>query len=159
MASGEIAVHLLPPFQRRLSRRWLRWVVQRTLEEEGVEQPVEVGVVIADDETVRRLNRDYRGRNRVTDVLAFALPYASGGEAFPLPPHQPLSLGEVVISYPQARRQARRHRWRVRREVALLLVHGVLHLLGYDHLQPGEERLMEKKQQAVLASLFPEVAG
>ncbi len=165
MSRGDISVHLLPEFRRRFSRRWLRSVVEHTLDQEGLQDPVEVGVVIADDETVRQLNKDYRGVDEATDVLAFAfqtfpapsdgaLGGETPGEGFIEPPQQPLNLGEVVISYPQAKRQAAAHGGRVKEEAALLLAHGVLHLLGYDHAEPVEERVMFQKQDAVVAGLF-----
>lgn len=167
MSRGDISVHLLPEFRRCLSRRWLRSVVEYTLELEGLQDPVEVGVVIADDETVQQLNNDYRGLDETTDVLAFAFQTFSGLSniaassgrptgGFIEPPRQFLDLGEVVVSYPQAKRQAAARGGRVKEEAALLVAHGVLHLLGYDHAEPVEERVMWEKQDAVVAGLFPE---
>ncbi len=76
--------------------------------------------VLVSDRRIRELNRRYRKRSAATDVLSFSL-------------RENGYLGEVVISAPTARRQARRYRHRVEEEVKLLLLHGVLHLLGYDH--------------------------
>lgn len=166
MSRDDISVHFLPEFRRRLSRSWLRSVVEHTLEREGLQDPVEVGVVIADDETVQELNKDYRGLDETTDVLAFAFQtfgepatLTENGEisadGFIEPPQQPLNLGEVVVSYPQAKRQAAARGGRIAEEAALLVAHGVLHLLGYDHAEPLEERVMWQKQDAVVAALFP----
>ncbi len=82
--------------------------------------PESFSAVLVSDRRIRELNRRYRKRSAATDVLSF--PLRENGY-----------LGEVVISAPTARRQARRYRHRVEEEVKLLLLHGVLHLLGYDH--------------------------
>jgi probable rRNA maturation factor len=82
--------------------------------------PESFSAVLVSDRRIRELNRRYRKRSAVTDVLSF--PLRENGY-----------LGEVVISAPTARRQARRYHHRVEKEVKLLLLHGVLHLLGYDH--------------------------
>jgi probable rRNA maturation factor len=93
-------------------------------------------VVLADDATVRALNRTYRGRDRTTDVLAFP----QGGEGG--------LLGDVVISLPQAARQARRVGHSLAREVALLAIHGTLHLLGYeDETARGRKRMWEAQDR------------
>jgi len=84
-----------------------------------------VTLLLASDEHVRRLNRRWRGTRRTTDVLSFP----ARGELEPGQPH----LGDIAISVPQAARQARRARWSLEDEMALLLTHGFLHLLGYDH--------------------------
>ena len=117
-----------------------------------------VSIVITDDETVRALNRAYRGLDEPTDVLSFGLgglakPLEDGPAAdFVLPAGAPLAIGEVVIAYPYASRQARAMGRSVRDEVALLVVHGVLHLLGHDHLVPEEEAIMQARERAVLSA-------
>ncbi len=83
-------------------------------------RPESFSAVLVSDRRIRELNRRYRRRSAATDVLSF--PLRENGY-----------LGEVVISAPTARRQARRYRHHVEEEVKLLLLHGVLHLLGYDH--------------------------
>jgi probable rRNA maturation factor len=85
-----------------------------------------VTVVLAGDALVRRLNRDFRGKDRVTDVLSFP----SGGQRLA---DGTRPLGEIVVSVPQAARQARAAGHSAAREIRLLVLHGYLHLLGYDH--------------------------
>jgi len=85
----------------------------------------EVGVLVCDDATIRALNRQYRGKDRPTDVLSFPAGAAAGDSA----PY----LGDVAISLEAARRQAAERRVPVERELALLLLHAVIHLSGYDH--------------------------
>ncbi len=108
----------------------------------------DVGIGFIGDTRMRRLNRVYRKRDRTTDVLAFAYREAPAGVASP--------LGDVVISMPAAQRQARASRCSLNEEVLRLLVHGVLHLVGYDH-ERGERqaRLMRRKEAELLAALTP----
>ncbi|SRR6266571_2226984 len=108
----------------------------------------ELGVVVTDDETIRELNREYAGDDTPTDVLAFSL---REGEEF-ASPDGVLRLGEVIISYPTARRQAADAGIPVEREIEHLLVHGVLHLLGYDHAEPQEEERMRARERDLLAA-------
>jgi probable rRNA maturation factor len=86
---------------------------------------------------VRRLNRVFRGRDRATDVLSFP----ARGDLEPGVPH----LGDLAVSVPQARAQARRAGWTLEEELSLLVTHGFLHLLGYDHeTDHGEMRRLEE---------------
>jgi len=95
-----------------------------------------VTLLLASDARIRRLNRLWLGKDRATDVLSFP----AGGDLEPGRPH----LGDIVISVPRAGRQARRARWALNDEMALLLTHGFLHLLGYDHeSDDGEMRRLE----------------
>ena len=117
---------------------------------EGVALEVEVEVVLADAATVRDLNRLYRGRDEATDVLSFA---AHEGEAFVRAPDEPPSLGEVIVCLPVAEEQALAADRPVAGEVAHLLVHGLLHLLGYDHAAPAEAARMRSREDGLLADL------
>jgi len=139
-------------YAERLDARWLRNVVSATLDAEKVAPPAEVSLLVIGDAEVHRLNRDYRGKDRTTDVLSFGM---TGGdrEDFITPPDGMRHLGEVIVSYPQAERQARDAGHSVKDEMALLVVHGVLHLLGYDHECAADKRRMWRRQKAVLAKL------
>lgn len=140
------------PFHDRVSARWLVAVAQGVLASEVVPTPAEVGVRVTDDPTVRRLNRRFLGEDAPTDVLAFPMEERAGaGAGFVPPPDGVRHLGEVVISYPTAQRQAREAGHPVERELAWLLAHGVLHLLGYDHAEPEEERRMRERAEVALA--------
>ena len=117
---------------------------------------------MADDETVKQLNSEYRGLDQTTDVLAFSFEHEGeymGGDSPPsppdtldfiLPPREEEWLGEVIISYPQAARQAGQSGSDVGHELTALLVHGVLHLLGYDHVDPAEEAEMKALESLIL---------
>jgi probable rRNA maturation factor len=119
---------------------------------------VEVAVVITGDEAVQALNRDYRGVDAPTDVLSFAAQDAANAEPdLALPPELAAEidrhLGDVIIAYPYAARQAQRFGNSVPAELRLLAIHGTLHLLGYDHAAPDEEETMWAEQEAILAPL------
>jgi probable rRNA maturation factor len=105
-------------------------------------QSCDLGVLIIDDARMRRLNARYRGIDRPTDVLAFAM------RDGPFADLQPQVLGDVVISAETALRQARARRHSLTAELTRLLIHGTLHLLGYDHeVSPADARLMRAKER------------
>ncbi len=100
----------------------------------------EVSVLLTDDGEIHALNRDYREKDKPTDVLAFALDEA-GGPAGP--------LGDVIISVERAEAQARSRRVTLASELELLAVHGTLHLLGYDHAEPDEAERMRARTRSI----------
>ncbi len=135
---------------------WLRSVAEQVLVAQEAGTGVEMGLVIASQERVRQLNRSYRGKDEPTDVLAFSM--LSGeqipGADFPpfvIPPDGVLHLGEVIISYPQAVIQAGEHQHSIKKEIAILIIHGVLHLLGYEHDKPELKRLMSAREKEILS--------
>jgi len=113
---------------------------------------LEVGVLVTDDDTMRRLNADFREIDSTTDVLAFAM---REGEDADL--HQE-SLGDIAISLPTARRQASEHEHPLSVEIAVLSVHGLLHLLGYNHGTDDEERAMQSQADSVMKQLLVSAA-
>ncbi|MBI4266936.1 MAG: rRNA maturation RNase YbeY [Chloroflexi bacterium] len=131
---------------------WLRSVARKVLLAGGVSADAELGLLITGQEKVRQLNRDYRGKDVPTDVLSFAM--APGAEeTFIAPPDGVRRLGEVIISYPQAVIQAKQRRHSVAREIVILIIHGVLHLLGYDHEKTEERRRMRAKEREILSRI------
>jgi len=117
----------------------LRALVKSALAGEG-RGVGDVALVLADDALLRDLNRRYRGLDRATDVLSFD--FGAG---------RPDRIdGDVVVSLDRMREQARRFRVSVGRELARLVVHGVLHLAGHDHHRPAERRRMRRREAAVL---------
>jgi probable rRNA maturation factor len=115
------------------------------LEGEGV-PAAELGILITDDTTIHDLSRRYADEDTPTDVLSFSL---REGEEF-VSPDETERLGEVIISLDTAKRQAEEAGRPLEAEVAHLLVHGILHLLGYDHAEPDEERAMRGRENAIL---------
>ncbi|MEE8442297.1 MAG: rRNA maturation RNase YbeY [Dehalococcoidia bacterium] len=164
MARQYVQVQVFPAFRRELSVPWLRRVAKQALLNGG-RTPYGMSLAITDDETIRRLNREYRGLDETTDVLAFAFdhPGSFEGDGFPsdsadmgpfiTPPEEAGFAGEVVVSYPTCQRQAAALGHAANDEMALLIIHGVLHLLGYDHATPEEEEVMKAREQEALAEL------
>jgi len=154
-AEMEINVLIDEGFEGCIDTVWLHRVAERVLVAQGVSSNAELGLVIASQERVRQLNRDYLGKDRPTDVLAFAmLPEPSAQEMLPpfvIPPDGVLHFGEVIISYPQAVIQAEEHRHSAKRELAILIIHGILHLLGYEHDKPALKRKMTAREADILS--------
>ena len=111
--------------------------------------PAELGILITSDAIIHDLNRRYADEDKPTDVLSFSL---REGEEF-VSPDDTVRLGEVIISLDTARRQAEEASRPIEAEVAHLLVHGILHLLGYDHAEAEEERAMREREEAILAGV------
>ena len=152
LAAPRIDVRIASPFRAAVRAAWLRAIARQVLAAEGVAGPAHVGIVVGDDETVRELNQRFLGLDEPTDVLSFGL--AAADEApFALPPEEEASLGEVVIAYPMALRQAEEAGRAVGAEMAHLLVHGLLHLLGYDHERPEDEGTMRQREEEILTGL------
>ena len=108
-----------------------------------------VSVLLTGDDTLRDLNHQFAGEDKVTDVLAFG-----SGTVFPGDEGPAENLGDIAVSVPQARRQAAAAGNPEDREIAMLTAHGVLHLLGYDHAEPDDEREMFGITNAILEEAF-----
>lgn len=118
-------------------------------------EAAELSLLVCDDRVMRRINRTYRGIDKATDVLAFAL-----REGMPMARSKEMAeieaLGDIVIAWPTARRQAKTSGWSSEREICLLVAHGLLHLLGFDHAdRPTERRMMARAHMLMAAALQP----
>jgi len=152
----QIGIHVEEKFREVIDEDWARRIAQTVLKAEGLVPLYEVGLVFTDSEVIKQLNRDYRGVDEPTDVLAFhMLPQKEVDDSFALPPDGVTRLGEVIISYPQAVAQAREQGHSTERELALLVIHGILHLLGYDHEEPEEESKMRERERDLLERCLP----
>lgn len=151
----EVNIRFEKGFAGVLDRRWLNNIVTAALRAEAVSDAAEVSLVIAGQQEVHRLNREYLGEDRPTDVLSFPMlpPHAADDPTFVPPPDGLRHLGEVIVSFPQAAAQAEERGHSTTKEVAILVVHGVLHLLGYDHAEPDEEKAMRAREKAILATI------
>ncbi|WP_455244488.1 rRNA maturation RNase YbeY [Petrachloros mirabilis] len=128
----------------------IRRLVQRVLAELG-ESSADVGILFVGDGQMRRLNREYRRKDRTTDVLAFAQRDATVPR---IRNARPKPLGDVVISLPKAMAQAREDQRSLDEEIIALLVHGMLHLCGYDHERSEmEARRMLRREKMVRRKL------
>ena len=151
MPTHTIDIQTAPGVHPKISNSLIRRVAKKTFNLERLNQPTEVGVLLTTDEEIRDLNQRYRGIDRPTDVLSFSL--EEENEMVAAPPDGVRWLGEVVVSYPQAIRQAAEYGHSEDREVAFLIAHGLLHLLGYDHESPEDEAEMLRRQEEILQSL------
>lgn len=130
------------PQALRLEDGWIRRllrVIERHLRLRGTHT---LSIAFLDHPTMRRLNRTYRNKDRVTDILSFA----GVGE--------PTSLGELILAWPYVRRQAKKNKKLLTEELALLLIHGVLHLRGYDHETRPDAAKMEPLQDRILKNFL-----
>ena len=141
------------PFRDQVEEDRLRRVAEATLSPENVDSPIALSLLITDDETVHHLNQTYRGIDQTTDVLAFAFQDDLEQGSFPLSPDGLTQLGEVIISYPKTVDQAKQLGHPTEDELTILLIHGILHLLGYDHQLPDQENLMKVKEIQILSNL------
>lgn len=117
----------------------------------GLPRPVELGIQLADDALVRALNRDHRGSDRATNVLSF--PTLDDRDVVALPRGQTLLLGDVVLAYETVAREAADRHKDLAAHLSHLVVHGVLHLLGYDHQEEQAAERMEALEGRVLEGL------
>ncbi len=114
-------------------------------------EAAEVSVTLTDDAHIHELNRTYRGIDRATDVLSFALTESEEPEILGAPSGE--VLGDIIISVERAREQAMAYGHSYLRELSFLTVHGMLHLLGYDHMEEAERLEMEAEQRAIMEEL------
>lgn len=119
---------------------------------EALSPQTEVDITLVDDAAIHELNRTYRGIDRPTDVLSFAL---DEGEEEPEVEDDEIEhlLGDVIISAPTAVRQGEEYGHGLEREMTYLAVHGMLHLLGYDHMEEKDKLIMRKREEEVLRRL------
>ena len=116
----------------------------------GLPESTELSVSFVDNDAIAELNEEYRGKEGPTDVLSFECDNVDDG--FPGEQDElDYTLGDIIIAPDVARAQAQELHEALSDEIELLVVHGVLHLCGYDHIEDGEAALMEKKQQELLA--------
>ncbi len=146
----QIDIRIDEPFQESVQEDWVHQAVQKVLILEDISDSVELSLLITDDTTVHELNRTYRGIDETTDVLAFAF---QEDTEFPSISDGMTHLGEVVISCPQATKQAEDLGHSLKDEISILVVHGVLHLLGHDHESSEDEEQMRAREAEVLAKL------
>ena len=125
------------PFARNLARDILRII--------GKEDAIELELIFIDDKSIKGYNRKYKSEDRATDVLSFGIDRSEFGRKTP--------LGEIIISLDTALRNSRIYATRFTDEIALYIIHGILHLFGYDDECARDSRRMAKKQKQILDKL------
>ncbi|MDP2720522.1 MAG: rRNA maturation RNase YbeY [bacterium] len=132
----------------------LTLAAEAALQAAAVKAKVEVAISIIGDRKMRQLNKKHRGIDTPTDVLAFPYSLGTGKPGdFVTPPSKYLNLGDVIISYPQLLARAAKENTMVDDMARLLVVHGVLHLFGYDHEKPTDAQAMEELEDKILKSV------
>lgn len=129
-----------------VKRGWIKKIVRFTLRKVDV-KAAEISAAFVGDEKIKALNKRYRGKNKITDVLSFTYQIQDTRYKIPL-------IGEIIISYPQAARQAKKRGHSVNDEIKILLVHGVLHLCGYDHEKSEKEAKKMEELQLQLVNIL-----
>jgi probable rRNA maturation factor len=154
LAHMEINVLVDKEFKKQVKSIWLKNLARQIQSAEKVNAKSEMTLVITGDEKIHELNLKYLDEDRPTDVLSF--PMNEQLDAVPVfmnIPDGKLHLGDIIISYPTAVTQAKEHHHSVNREIIILLIHGILHLLGYDHDLPERKRVMNKREAAILKTI------
>lgn len=139
-------------------------VASKVLEEEGCHHEVEISLIITDDEGIRVMNNEFREIDKPTDVLSFPnVSYEEPGDFSVIDGEQQVDLlnpdtgnimfGDIVVNENRVRSQAEEYGHSEKREFAFLIAHSMLHLCGYDHMEPDEAAVMEAKQENVLKHL------
>ena len=139
-------------------RAFIRKVIRAALAAQGVDFPCEVDVCVTNDARIREVNLEQRGVDRPTDVLSFPMfslePGQLPGPEDADPATGLIPLGDMMLSMERVQAQAKEYGHSNRRELAYLVVHSVLHLLGYDHLDEGPEKArMRAREEAIMAEL------
>lgn len=124
-------------------------ILETALKTLNITDDIEISVILVDDEKIHQINRDYRHIDRSTDVISFAL---EDNEQFYVE-GMPRELGDIFISVDHAKAQAQEYGHSLRREMCFLFTHGVLHLLGYDHMTKEDEEEMFGLQKVILNKL------
>ncbi|MDK2791723.1 MAG: putative rRNA maturation factor [Deferribacteres bacterium] len=143
-------IYLTDEVNSGLSNEFIGYVIKKTLLDAGVTKNVKVSVLITNDDGIRKLNNQYRGIDKPTDVLSFPM-YASIDEI-----SENDLVGDIVISFDTLKRQALENEINNDREAAFLIIHGMLHLLGFDHILEEEENIMYDLQESILKNLVEE---
>jgi probable rRNA maturation factor len=127
-------------------------LVQHAATVEEISGEAEVSITFVTNEAIHEINREYRDKDQPTDVISFALEEMGEGEVQIIGEDLPRVLGDIIISIDRTREQAEQFGHSFERELGFLAVHGLLHLLGYDHMNEADEKIMFGKQDEILVS-------
>ena len=150
-AHMEINVLIDKEYKKRVKSTWLKSLARQIQTAENVSVKSEMSLLMTGDEQIRELNLKYLEEDRPTDVLSFPLnEQLDAAPVFLNISDGKVHLGDIMISYPTAARQAEEHHHSVEREITILLIHGILHLLGYDHDIPAHKQVMNEREKVIL---------
>ena len=150
----------------KVDKNFLEKISEKTLKIAGIKKKAEISLVIVSNKKIKELNKKYRGIDKITDTLSFgqletplknskAKPELQNPKTkFVGPPDKILRLGEIFISYQKAKVQAIQRRQTIKKEIAFLFIHGILHLLGYGHTGKSEAKEMRELENKISSSLL-----
>ena len=147
--------------QKPLINAIIRKCIETTLSAEGITVPCEINVLVTNDKGIRAINQACRGIDKPTDVLSFPMFQLEAGnppadwEELMDPETDMCPLGDMAISFERAANQAKEFGHSTRREVGYLTIHSMLHLLGYDHLDEGEQKAQMRGREEIIAAMIP----
>ncbi|MCK5123466.1 MAG: rRNA maturation RNase YbeY [Candidatus Pacebacteria bacterium] len=140
--------------KNKLNQKYLNKIAEKTLKITKFKKPAEISLVITGEKRIRSLNKKYRKINKITDVLSFGFADGLHNSAETMEPtNKIIYLGEIFICYSQAVKQAKQKKHSLKKEMSILLIHGILHLLGYDHQGNYEDSEMKILEEGVLDAL------
>jgi probable rRNA maturation factor len=142
-----INLSISPQYRKEIDKLWFTNAATAALLYEGVNvENHDIAILVRNDDFLKKLKNKYFGINETTDVLSFP-----AGDEDPETLH--IYLGDIIISLPQVKRQAESAAKTIQQEISLLVIHGTLHLLGYDHADEESEKIMWERQDAILNHL------
>ena len=136
----------------RISKSFFKKIVREILRVLKIKKNIEMSLLLVGEKRIRSLNKQYRGQDRVTDVLSFG--YLESKRKFITPRTSSMILGDVVICYPQAKKQAKQEGHSTLTEIGILFIHGLLHLLGFDHEEgDNQAKKMMRLEKKIIKKL------
>lgn len=139
--------------EKVFNQKLIEKIIGLTVKELGIKKDLAITVLLVGDKKIKDLNKTYRQKDKITDVLSFS---AREGQKMVLPESDNY-LGEIFICYPQAKRQARKFGHSLKKEISFLLIHGFLHLLGYDDQKVKDYAVMKKVQDKIFLKIYDKV--
>ncbi|WP_350299499.1 rRNA maturation RNase YbeY [Peribacillus frigoritolerans] len=125
-------------------------ILQFAARKENIEKDTELSVTFVDNDRIREINKEYRHKDSATDVISFALEEMGEDEVKIIGAEMPRMLGDIIISIERTKEQAEEYGHSFDRELGFLALHGFLHLLGFDHMNEEDEKVMFTKQKEIL---------
>ncbi|MDM5211654.1 rRNA maturation RNase YbeY [Peribacillus sp. NJ4] len=132
------------------AQRLVESILQFAAKKENIEKDTELSVTFVDNERIREINKEYRHKDSATDVISFALEEMGEDEVEIVGAEMPRMLGDIIISIERTKEQAEEYGHSFDRELGFLALHGFLHLLGFDHMNEEDEKVMFTKQKEIL---------
>jgi len=146
---------------QKINRKKLDKIIKKANQILRLKKDYSFSLAIVSDKEIKKLNKIYRKKDKSTDVLSFS--FAESKSKDFKPKNKIIDLGEIIISFQTAQKQAREAGYLIENEICRLLVHGLLHLFGYNHIKKGDSKIMEKLESKILAesklSEYPPIAS